>query len=247
MLIDYILVKLSINFGFNFRGFVSQECGKSIKRQKQENQNLSGKSVLCRFCGLLVKNELFNIHEQKCKRKQKRMQSDKCISENDDHFVPHPTDREQCSKCNFRSDKLHKLKKHYREYHEKKTCPHCKKAYSFYFIDRHIKTAHTKDLQFQCEICSQRFYRERQLKHHIDEYHVKEMKYVCEVCGEGFYSQLLLSRHKSKRHNVSKFFPCQLCNKVYLSNGSLKKHKRRHHQSQSHLQLLSQSLQTRIC
>ena len=48
-------------------------------------------------------------------------------------------------------------------------CPFCGKAYSLYFMSRHIATKHTQKLDYQCEICSMRFWKEKQLQHHKDE------------------------------------------------------------------------------
>ena len=68
-----------------------------------------------------------------------------------DHFVAHDSDPLRCSQCDFTADKVAKVKKHFREYHYRPLCPYCGRPYSYYFLDRHIRTMHTGELQFQCE------------------------------------------------------------------------------------------------
>ena len=218
------------------------ECGyKSGDKKKVHNHvSVVHRKVKCPKCDKRmsrknVRGHVKRVHSNNGKKDVNKRVLAKKKAKNDDeeedNFVANENDPNKCSKCDFTSDKMHKMKKHYREYHEKPFCPHCNKRYSFYFLDRHIKTAHTKELAFQCEICPEKFYRERHLKHHVDENHVKELKFICESCGERFFSQHTLSRHKTKRHSSKgqRSFPCQKCDKTYQSKGSLKKHQVKQH------------------
>ena len=81
-----------------------------------------------------------------------------------------PNDPEQCPKCDYRNPKPHRVKQHYKEQHVKVQCKYCNKELSLYFIERHVAQKHTQQLDFQCEICSQRFFREHLLLNHVSSF-----------------------------------------------------------------------------
>jgi transcriptional regulator NrdR family protein len=209
---------------------------------------------LCRLCNTLVRNEeRFRVHMKQCCAKKGVTEEEYYNNINGKPGpvrLPYDYDMEidasnpgQCPKCQLRGS-AGSIRKHFREAHARPKCPFCSKEYSLYFMSRHIATKHTQKLDFQCEICSQRFWKEKQLQHHKDEVHIKEAKFVCEHCGKAFHSQIQLSRHRTKHHNTLRHFSCPLCDKVYYNKSSLKKHIREGHSTILHYLSINLSIQT---
>eukprot|EP00094_Tigriopus_californicus_P014321 TCALIF_13886-PA protein Name:"Similar to Cf2 Chorion transcription factor Cf2 (Drosophila melanogaster)" AED:0.55 eAED:0.55 QI:0/-1/0/1/-1/1/1/0/296 len=132
-------------------------------------------------------------------------------------------DPDKCARCAFRSPDPILLKQHWISKHEYRECEHCGKMYSFNYIDQHIAVHHTKELDFECEFCGNKFWMESYLINHRDEEHIKEYKFHCVECDMSFVSQNRLSRHKIKDHK-NRHFPCKYCEKTYMNKESLKKH-----------------------
>ena len=97
-----------------------------------------------------------------------------------------PDNPGKCPKCDLRGTPG-AIRKHFREAHARPKCPFCSKEYSLYFMSRHIATKHTQKLDYQCEICSMRFWKEKQLQHHKDEVRSSDTHQPLHNLCKGFF------------------------------------------------------------
>ncbi|RZB39295.1 hypothetical protein BDFB_006418 [Asbolus verrucosus] len=122
---------------------------------------------------------------------------------------------------------LHK-KKHAGE--KAHICESCGKAFlTFFYLNKHIKTAHLKLRPFICEYCHKAFSSKFALRTHIRQ-HTNETPYKCEICGDGFRQNVSLRAHRKSKHNIiePKTCACPVCGKQFGSDQAIISHMRLH-------------------
>ena len=84
--------------------------------------------------------------------------------------------------------------------------------------------------KYTCTYCNDKFYN---LKRHIRSSHTGEKIYLCEICGEQFMHHISFRKHKNhhlskeERLENRKKFSCVLCKKKYKKEFWLKRHMER--------------------
>ncbi|XP_063380527.1 zinc finger protein ZFP2-like isoform X1 [Cydia fagiglandana] len=94
-------------------------------------------------------------------------------------------------------------------------------------LDTHMVT-HTKDYQFQCDVCQKKFGAKGLLTLHVRQVHNKERNYKCEQCPKAFFSRMKLERHSSSHTTEKPVKEYQICDECGLSVVDLKTHAARH-------------------
>ncbi|CAN7998151.1 unnamed protein product [Ixodes pacificus] len=100
-------------------------------------------------------------------------------------------------------------------------------------LNEHVEKRHSKELQFECRLCHQRFRTIGQRVNHVRRYHPRVLvkSHVCEVCGSAFRYQSGLAVHKLEKHTgrtQGKLFECDYCGKVFGRSNVLAMHLRVH-------------------
>jgi uncharacterized Zn-finger protein len=109
-------------------------------------------------------------------------------------------------------------------------CESCGKAFlTFFYLNKHIKTAHLKLRPFICEYCNKAFSSKFALRTHIRQ-HTNETPYKCEICGDGFRQNVSLRAHRKSKHNIiePKTCACSVCGKQFSSDQAVISHMRLH-------------------
>lgn len=151
------------------------------------------------------------------------------------------------------------LQRHKRTSHaisdEKVYCSHesCGKFFdSIAGMEAHRKIIHSeKSLEFECEICNEKFRRKTHLKQHLFE-HTGHYRYTCDECEKGFLMMSRLKRHKNShrtRHcdecgatfdkwsllvahkskdHLNSELKCSICDREFHSKRLLKEHRKIH-------------------
>lgn len=224
------------------RDFVCDHCGDTFITRNElgvHENRVHGKDngiLDCKFCYRTFKvKSVFEAHVAKCQilDAAKTRRCRKVYKENSEYkkiSVPvDPGDPLKCPQCDFRGGKPMHVKRHYVSCHVKRDCTICNKTFTFQHYERHMKVAHTKELDFQCKVCDEKFFNQNLLDYHREETHIRELKYVCDNCGVSFYSRFKLNAHMTRRHRVRRHFPCELCDKSYQNKESYLKHKQKFH------------------
>ena len=113
----------------------------------------------------------------------------------------------------------------------------CDKRFAHNFlVYRHERDEHhTVMKKVTCDICSQKFYSEDQLKRHIiDEQYVSDVstRLQCNLCDKTFVDDSNLNSHGKERHKDNQPYPCDQCNMVFKRKYPLLRHKRVTHDGQ---------------
>ncbi|XP_072018931.1 zinc finger Y-chromosomal protein-like [Amphiura filiformis] len=91
-------------------------------------------------------------------------------------------------------------------------------------LKSHVRR-HSYESKFSCKYCAKRLPGPKRLENHIVKVHGEDTPYKCEYCAESFATKCYLQVH-SKIHATS--FKCQFCSQNFLNEKSLYNHKRRH-------------------
>lgn len=140
------------------------------------------------------------------------------------------TEKVFCSDCN----KTYSSRKNYEIHLQKNNgkcyfeCEYCSKV--FYYkkskLDVHIRSAHTKERPYVCEVCGKGYVTPDKLRIHV-RVHTGEKPCVCDQCGKAFYSLGQLSIHKNYHHiwkQEPHMFKCEECHSGFSSKNYLKYH-----------------------
>lgn len=108
-------------------------------------------------------------------------------------------------------------------------CDECEKSFKTNAgLFLHIGT-HSEQRPHQCDECDLSFKRTGQLQQHIKSIHTKDKTYVCDVCKKAFSDPSALRNHKAT-HSDARPFKCTICpNKTYKTNNGLWIHMRNSH------------------
>lgn len=89
---------------------------------------------------------------------------------------------------------------------------------------------HSSDLKFPCELCSQVFTREANLKRHVRVVHCGVKAYKCPYCDQSF-GKAETRKHHVARHTGEKPHACQICDKRFIQSVALKTHMKTHNKN----------------
>ena len=143
--------------------------------------------------------------------------------------------------CNYAAKLQVNLKRHFNT-HESN--PEVKKRFTCKFQsceygasqkvarDLHLKAKHTpcRSKDFQCPLCSSRFYTKNDLTGHISR-HVKETKFTCDLCKFSSHDKVCLNRHVKMVHKKGIRFQCSFpgCNYSAATQSYVNQHHRQTH------------------
>jgi DNA-directed RNA polymerase subunit M/transcription elongation factor TFIIS/predicted nucleic acid-binding protein len=144
----------------------------------------------------------------------------------------HSTVIYNCEECGKVFRKRYPYLLHKKKHAGEKThiCESCGKAFlTFFYLNKHIKTAHLKLRPFICEYCNKAFSSKFALRTHIRQ-HTNETPYKCEICGDGFRQNVSLRAHRKSKHNIiePKTCACSVCGKQFSSDQAVISHMRLH-------------------
>ena len=116
------------------------------------------------------------------------------------------------------------------EYNPKKkvTCNLCGSNVRFFYLKRHIKEVHTKELRVHdCEMCDRTFSRPNILIDHIKSVHEKIKKFPCDFCPYKSFQRNSLKKHVEIWHCDSpreRNYKCHTCDKRFYDSRHLQIH-----------------------
>lgn len=144
------------------------------------------------------------------------------------HMKAHVGAKKKCPHCNYTTPYSKSLKFHISKIHTKEfdyNCDMCGRGFmEKYSLKEHIKKEHGEGIT--CETCQKTFHSEYYLKIHQETHKPDyEMRnYVCDLCNRRFLSRKMLRQHLLKHSGSTKVYKCTYCNKELSSNASLKAH-----------------------
>ncbi|KAJ8906272.1 hypothetical protein NDN08_002765 [Rhodosorus marinus] len=94
--------------------------------------------------------------------------------------------------------------------------------------ERHYRSIHLGERNFQCSVCSRRFVHRTHLREHVASVHYKLNPATCPECGKGFVSKSKVNRHILSVHKNQKQYSCGVCGKAFSQRWDFKKHAQKH-------------------
>lgn len=195
---------------------------------------------LCYFCGIDIENYLDLKEHMKthipCSTTERAMKLVNCGYE-----IKIDVSETNCNVCSEQfptiDDLISHLKlKHKLWYHEDVSltlvtyrladlkCLVCTERFKMFCnLIRHMNRSHPDDC-FQCDICSQKYSKKRDLSNHVRTYHKKD--YNCPKCSLKFSCFQELLKHKMKEH-LSR---CNLCLQTFSSYQKRLSHMKKEHE-----------------
>jgi len=135
-----------------------------------------------------------------------------------------------CDQCEYKANKLDKLKAHQASKHEgvRYACDQCE----FYFTTRrHLKThqqARHEGLRYSCDHCEYLAKYQYDLKRHTLSKH-KGYRYPCDQCGHMVGNQKSLKNHIESKHKGI-CYSCEECGYEATTKGDLNRHRKTRHE-----------------
>ena len=187
------------------QSFICGECGKSLSTKK------------------ILKKHYKNMHADKYLKAQELKNT---------HM-----EKEQsviCDDCGATLSSKKTLRKHYISQHADATekakhfikCTHPDCDYSTLSkpsLNRHVKSVHLKEKNFQCSFCPKRFFAKKMCEEHTNGVHLNIKNLKCDKCEyETAYSSPF-NEHQKVAHGNQKY-DCPYCNHSAKYKGNLDKH-----------------------
>ncbi|XP_055599896.1 zinc finger protein 37-like [Uranotaenia lowii] len=108
-------------------------------------------------------------------------------------------------------------------------CSVCEKSYpEKRFLEIHINSAHTREINYPCDQCEKVYLSTRSLRTHFLAAHTDIKRYPCKFCGMKFAQSALRYHHYFMAHSDVKQFACEYCDKAFKKKGDLTIHTRTH-------------------
>ena len=150
--------------------------------QKQLNNKVKSKDIICTECGKLFKSDGNYRH----------------------HFaVVHSQNEYVCEICSYKSKTLYGIRKH-KDIHSTAEipCNKCEKVFkSTYNLERHVKNVHTHiaDRPYQCTKCKKGFSKRKVFEDHQN-IHIGIKPYSCNICDTKFSNVTNKFHHIRNKH-----------------------------------------------
>lgn len=198
---------LIIHMSKHFNNFSCEVCGSVyvtlnlLKRHLQTHEN---GNFPCEACDKVFSNA-----------------AKKSIHMRGVHLKQHPR---RCPICPERFNSNYQRTKHLRIVHNHSSglfrCEICGREYDLKcHLSLHIRSVHLQERNFECNICSSRFFSKELLNRHVV-IHTGERKFRCEVCGKSYVRRKNLKEHL----RVHESFVCSVCGLGFFDQMSLMSH-----------------------
>ncbi|XP_045489582.1 zinc finger protein 62 isoform X4 [Pieris rapae] len=182
-------------------------------RKLLEHINLlhSVENFVCAYCGQTFGN---NYNYRAHISRYHRQESVKCIECSTEFATVHKLSRHkarvhgekiyQCQQCDDKFGTQYLLKKHAIQVHSSgHKCMYCSRIFTINsHLRNHVRRLHLKEKNFECNICSERFFDKPLLKTHLVK-HIGERNYHCDICGKRFLWKKNLRGHMSSHGQMN--------------------------------------------
>lgn len=91
-------------------------------------------------------------------------------------------------------------------------------------LQRHIRTAHTREQLFECDQCDKGYAQRDRLVLHMRS-HTGERPFACQECDKAYQDAQHLAIHM-RRHRGERPYVCVKCDKSFVTSGNLRQHNR---------------------
>ncbi|XP_067642138.1 zinc finger protein 260-like [Eurosta solidaginis] len=138
-------------------------------------------------------------------------------------------ERFECETCKKLFHSRYTLKYHTLQFHTKQMNYECnvcgKKVALKFMLDQHMLVHSTNKIP--CDVCGRAFVRKFELDKHIKAVHMKLKPFPCQYCNESFAIRKTLIHHEYT-HTGEKPYVCDICGNAYRQQSCLKNHRKSH-------------------